>query len=82
MCDWPVPFDTRKICAEVLWLNGTDCVEPVLPMPPGSPRLSEPELSAMFELPVTALVSERPLQPARSLLRFMSPSRDVAMSSR
>jgi hypothetical protein len=43
---------------------------------------SEPELNAMFELPVTPLVSAAPSQPAMSLMRVRMPTREVAMSRR
>jgi hypothetical protein len=44
--------------------------------------LSEPELSAMLELPVTPLVSAEPSHPEASLERPSAPTREVLMSSR
>jgi len=79
----PTPLLSRgPITALDDWLMLIPCVDPVLPIPPGSASDRLPEASAMFELPVTPLVSDRPLQPARSFVTRISPTREVLMSSR
>src|SRR5207244_3353653 len=54
LSEWlcPTLFETRKIVADVVGLNGTSVSVPGVPMPPGSPELSVPELRATFGLPV------------------------------
>jgi hypothetical protein len=78
----PTPLLTRLIVALAVWSKGVSVLPPPLPMLPGAPRLRVPLESAMFELPVTPLMSARPSQPDTSLRRFMSPVRRVAIVTR
>ena len=83
LCVWATPLLTRKICAVPLpWLMAMLVVLPPTVSSPGSVSEMVPELSAMFELPVTPLTLAEPSHPATSFTRFKSPERVVVMFRR
>src|SRR5262245_48402781 len=82
---WPIAtlLLTPKIVAvAVLCEIAVLVVLPPFPRSAGSARLMDPLLRPTFVVPVTPVVPAEPEQPPRSLMRFMSPDRDVVMSSR
>jgi hypothetical protein len=68
--------------AELVWLKGMLVVLPPLPMAPGSARVRPPDSRAMLLDAPTPLMLADPLQPEASLMRFMSPTRLVAIVTR